>query len=66
MTTIKKVKKIMYKPEIIQRLCNDFRCSRGAVYYALRKVSNSNQAKAIRQKALNDYGAVETTVKVLE
>lgn len=65
MTTIKKVKKIIFKSEIVAKLCKDFGCSKGAVYYALRYVSNSEQAEKIRHKALNTYGAVETKVPVL-
>ena len=65
MTTIKKIKKIMFKSEIVPKLCKDFGCSRGTVYYALRYVSNSKQAENIRKKALGSYGAIETKVPVL-
>lgn len=65
MATIKKVKKIMFKSEIVPKLCKDFGCSKGTVYYALRYVSNSEQAEKIRNKALNTYGAIETKVPVL-
>ncbi len=55
----------MFKSEIIPKLCKDFGCSKGTVYYALRYVSNSEQAEKIRNKALNAYGAIETKVPVL-
>lgn len=55
-------RKIIKVPKgVVGKICQSQNVGKTTVYAALNYTSNSDDAKLIRQLALNTYGGVETT-----
>lgn len=54
----KKQKVIRVSPENRKKMLDAFQCSQTTLYQALRYITNSEQAKDIRQSALDKFGGV--------
>jgi hypothetical protein len=52
---------ISVPPEQVIRMASTFNVNRATIYNALAYRSNSSTAKLVRQKALAEYGGIETT-----
>ena len=57
---IKRIKIIKVSPEGRKKLAAKYGCRRETIYNALAFRSQSRQAEAIRQDALNEFGGIET------
>lgn len=63
MTRKKKI--IQIPPKNVEMLARMMNVGRVTVYNALAYRSDSENAKLIRQKAISDYGGIETTKTIL-
>lgn len=57
----KKKKIISVAHGTVERIATELRVSRSSVFNALAYRSESDSAKLIREKALKEYGGIETT-----
>lgn len=57
----RKVKVIVIPRGSADKICAALNIGRTTLYAALNYTSNSDDAKLTRQKALSEYGGVETT-----
>ena len=62
---IRKKKIIQIPPKNVEMLARIMNVGRVTVYNALAYRSDSENAKLIRQKAISEYGGIETTKNIL-
>ena len=63
--TMRKKKIIQIPPKNVEMLARMMNVGRVTVYNALAYRSDSENAKLIRQKAISEYGGIETTKNIL-
>ena len=55
-------RKVIKVPKgVVEKICHSQNVGKTTVYAALNYTSNSEDAKLIRQLAVNTYGGIETT-----